>query len=162
MNPVFNKKYMFYDYFPHLSVMRMRWDFGMGYAEQETVKHEVQQWILHAYNRLLDLHDLRHINVYPEIGEEFDERFYLELKTDMQRKVHQEGSWAFLDELSWKKGFENEDERSAFRTKLATALGYGLPPFGPGSELKNAFISLFNMDFDALNGQEILYLTKIQ
>ena len=54
---------MFYDYFPHLSVMRMKWDFGMGYYEQNLVKQQVRQWILQAYNRLIDLHDLRHINV---------------------------------------------------------------------------------------------------
>ena len=161
MNPVFNKKHMFYDYFPHLSVMRMRWDFGMGYYEQNMIRQQVQQWILKAYNRLLDLHDLKHVNVYPEIGEEFDDRFYRELKSDVQQKLQQEDSWVFLDDLNWKKNFENEDERLSFRTKLTTSLGYGLPPYGPGSELKNAFIALFNLDFDALSGQEVLYLTKI-
>lgn len=161
MNPVFNKKHMFYDYFPDLPVMRMRLDFEMGYYEQNMVKQQVQDMILKAYNRLVDQHDLKHFYVYPEIGEEFDDKFYGELKNDVRRQLHNPDFWSFLDSLIKKQSFDNENELEVFRAKVASSLGYGLPLYGHGNLLKDAFIALFILDIDALNGRELLYLTKI-
>lgn len=161
MNSIFNKKCMFYDYFPHLPMLRMRLDFEMGYYEQNMVKQQVQSLILKAYDRLVDLHDLKHFYVYPEIGEEFDDNFYRELKNDVQRQLHKPDFWDFLDNLIKKQSFDNEQDLDAFRTKVSAALGYGLPRNEHGSVTKDAFIALFILDIDALNGRELLYLTKI-
>jgi hypothetical protein len=161
MQPTFNKKTFFYDYFPHLPMMRMRLDFDMGYYEQNMVKQQVQGMILKAYDRLVDLHDLKHFYVYPEIGEEFDDNFYRELKNDVQCQLNKPDYWDFLDGLIKKKSFDNEQDLDAFRTKVAAALGYGLPRNENGSMMKDAFIALFIHDIDALNGRELLYLTKI-
>jgi hypothetical protein len=165
MNPIFNTKNMFYDYFPHLPAMRMRNDFGMGFYEQGVIRNEIQKAVRQAYDRLVVSHDLMHVNVYGEIGEEFDESFYRELKDNLHHHFHETNSWAFLDDLMKKNVIEDETESANFNTRMLAALDFGLQRTGSGRgrvNLKDALIALLNRDLDVLNGRELLYLTKIK
>jgi len=156
-----SKKSFFYDYFPHLPLMRMRLDFNMGSYEQSIVKQQVQNMICRSYDRLINLHDLKHANVYLEIGDEFDEEFYGELKDDVKRQLHNLSFWRFLDNLIREQAPGNKEDLALFRAKLLPALNHGLPPNNYDSFRKDAFVALFNLDIDALSGKELLYLTKI-
>lgn len=163
MNPICNTKNMFYDYFPHLPAMRLKNDLGMGFLEQNIIREEIQKAIRQAYERLVASHDLVHVNVYGEIGEEFDENFYRELKTNLHNHFHNIRSWNFLDELLPKTEIEDEEESMNFNTKMMSALGYGLKRNSHGQvNLKEVFIALVNTDLDVLTGQELLYLTKVK
>lgn len=169
MNPIFNTKNMFYDYFPHLPSARMKNDFGLGFYERTVIRNEIQKAIRLAYDRLVNAHDLVHVNVYGEIGEEFDENFYNELKTNLHRHFHEDRSWVFLDDLiktptPTDETEEEEEERNAnFNSRLQAALGYGLKRDIHGRiDPKEAFVTLLNCDLDSLNGRELLYLTKIK
>lgn len=161
MNPIFNTKDMFYDYFPHLPAIRMKNDFGMGFYEQSVIRNHIQHDIKQAYDRLVASHDLVHANVYGEIGEEFDENFYRELKNTLRHHFHDANTWRFLDELL-KRNTVSKEENSNFNTRMQAALGYGLHRDREGKiHLKEALITLINCDLDALTGRELLYLTKI-
>ena len=165
MQPIFNTKNMFYDYFPHLPALRMKCDFGMGFYEQGAIRNEIQKAIRQAYDRLVVSHDLVHVNVYGEIGEEFDENFYRELKDNMHRHFHNVNSWSFLDDLMKKRNIDDEKESDNFNSRMLAALDYGLQRTGNGRghiDLKDALIALLNRDLDVLNGRELLYLTKIK
>lgn len=163
MNPIFNTKNMFYDYFPHLPSVRMKNDFGLGYYEQFVIREKVQKDIRTEYDRLVGSHNLVHANVYGEIGDEFDEKFYKELKTNLNRHFHEATTWGFLDGFIQQTVIEDEDKSSSFNTRLIVTLGYGLRRDIQGRvNLKEAFIALFNHDLDVLNGRELLYLTKIK
>ena len=163
MNPIFNTKDKFYDYFPHLPAIRMKKDFGLGFYEQSAVRNEVQKAIRQAYDRLVGSHNLVHANVYGEIGEEFNEDFYNELRATLRRHFHEEHTWNFLDDLMSQTAINDEEESMRFNCKLQAALGFRLKRDLQGRvSLKEAFIALFNHDLDRLNGRELLYLTKIK
>lgn len=162
MNYTFNKKEQFYDYFPHLPVRMMKLDFGMDYFEQLLFKQHLQRVIVQVYKRLIDVHDLKHVNVYPKIGDEFDRNFYNELKQNVQLQLRNTNFWDILDELIKKKDFESEQEMRNFLTRVLAMIGVGISKNTHGSIKKTAFIALFNHDFDKLSGQEILYLSEIQ
>ena len=163
MNPIFNTKDKFYDYFPHLPAIRMKKDFGLGFYEQSAVRNEVQKAIRQAYDRLVASHDLVHVNVYGEIGEEFDHKFYNELKTNVNRHFHAERSWSFLDGIMHEPIMEDPKESAHLNLKMLSATGNGMQRDTRGRvNLKEAFIKLFNHDLDQLNGRELLYLTKIK
>ncbi len=160
MSIFFNKKPRFYDYFPHLTITRMKTFFDLGYFEQGIVRDKIQKVIRSAFDHLVDAHDLRHANVYMEFGEEFDEAFYNELKTNCQKEIHDPRFWLFLDDLMPELG---PDDGGALYYKLISIVGLGIPrENGNGRvKLREAFVVLFNFDLDALTGQELLYLTKI-
>ena len=163
MNPVFNTKNMFYDYFPHLPAMRMKNDFGLGFYEQSMIRNEIQKIIRQSYDRLVASHDLVHVNVYGEIGEEFDENFYRELKDTLHRHFHDANSWNFLDGLLKCNVIDNPTQSAYFNTRLQAAIGYGVQRNRDGKvSLKDALIALFNYDLNTLNGRELLYLRKIK
>lgn len=162
MNPIFNTKNMFYDYFPHLPAMRMKNDFGLGFYEQSAIRNEIQKAIKQAYDRLVASYDLVHANVYAEIGDEFDEKFYRELKTNLQRHFHDNSSWNFLDHLLKRSAANSKSPSANFNTKMQAALGYGMHRDSLGHiKPKDALVALINHDLDVLNGRELLYLTKI-
>ena len=75
MQYTFNKQTLFYDYFPHLPALRMKESFGLNYFEQFVIRNEIQKLVTAAYENLVDQHDLRHFDVYGEIGEQFDDNF---------------------------------------------------------------------------------------
>lgn len=162
MNHVFNTKPLFYDYFPHISVMRMKTEFNLGYFEQAEIRTRIQRVISTAYERLLDIHDLRHANVYQEIGEEFNDSFYHELKETVTRRFHSETTWEFLDNLMPVQEIEDDNLNANFQTKMLAILGYGLPRSLSTCRvnLKDALVALLNFDLDSLSGQELLYLSK--
>lgn len=164
MNPTFNKKTYFYDYFPHISPLRMKNDFGLGLYEQCIIRDEMKKAIHIAYEHLVDAHDLRHANVYGEIGEEFDDNFYKELKNIITQKFNTGQFWEFLDNMMPKTYINDPKESANFNTRLLASLEYGLPRTGPNNaiNLKDALVALFNADLAQLNGREILYLTKIE
>ncbi|MBO7507286.1 MAG: hypothetical protein J6T67_07885 [Paludibacteraceae bacterium] len=160
MNPIFNKKERFYDYFTHLPMYRMKMDFQLGFFEQFTIRIEIQKVISAAYKRLVDAHDLVHVNVYPEIGEEFDEPFYRELKGATQKTFRQPRTWDFLQDFMPELG---PDDDGALYLKLRAAVGLQLPKEEDGRvKLREALVLIINYDLDALSGQELLYLSKIQ
>ncbi len=160
MNYIFNKKERFYDYFPHLPILRMKMDFGLGYYEQGYIRKEIQNVIRNAYDHLVTAHDLKHVAIYPEIGDEFDEKFYNELKINTQRVFRNSRTWLFLDDLMPENG---EDDDGVLYLKLTASVGGDIQrEDGEGPvKLRQAFVKLINFDLDALNGQELLYLTKI-
>ena len=162
MNYTFNKKDRFYDYFPSLPLMRMRLDFGMEVFEQNLFKQHIQRLIVQAYNRLVDLHDLKHVNVYPKIGDEFDQNFYNELKRNVLFQLQNDANWALLDNLIKKKEFDSEKELERFRIIVLSAIGMGFSQTMQGNIKKEAFIAMFKNDFEKLTGQEMLYLSEIQ
>ncbi len=162
MPMIINTKTLFYDYFPHISVMRMKTDFNLGYYEQCEIRTQIQRVVSAAYERLLDLHDLRHANVYYEIGEEFDDNFYRELKEAATQRFHDSTTWEFIDKLMPVQEIEDEGLNANFQTKMLSILGYGLPRSLSTCRvnLKEALVALLNYDLDPLSGQELLYLTK--
>lgn len=163
MNPIINTKNMFYDYFPHLPAMRLKNDFGMGFYEQCVIRDKIQVAIKQAYDRLVASHDLVHVYVYNEIGEEFDENFYRELKDSVHRHFHDTQSWGFLNELMKRSTIADEVENANFSTRMQTAIGYGVQRDRNGRiHLKDALITLLNHDLEALNGRELLCLTKLK
>ena len=164
MNPTFNKKTYFYDYFPHINPMRLKNDFGLGLYEQCIIRNEMQKAIKVAYEHLVDAHDLRHANVYGEIGDEFDDNFYRELKSLSLTKFRSDLFWEFIDSFMPNKYINDPKESANFNTKMFASLQYGLPRTGPNNaiNLKDALIALFNADAETLTGRELLYLTKIQ
>ena len=163
MNPIFNTKNLFYDYFPHLPAIRMKSDFGLGFFEQTAIRNTIQKDIRQAYDSLVASHNLVHANVYSEIGEEFDENFYRELKTNLHKHFHDHRSWSFLDNLLPKTEIEDDQESQNFNTMMVAAIGFGLNRNTRGQiNLKEALIALFNTDLDILTGRELLYLTKIK
>lgn len=163
MNPIFNTKNMFYDYFPHLPMMRMKNDFGLGFYEQSAIRNTIQKDIRLAYDRLVASHDLVHVNVYGEIGDEFDEHFYQELKDGLHRHFHDSSTWTFLDDLMKSNVMDDKGKSSNFNTRMQAAIGYGLRRDSQGHiALKDALVALINCDLDELNGRELLYLTKIK
>lgn len=163
MNPIFNTKNRFYEYFPHLPAMRMKNDFGLGFYEQNAIRNLVQKDIQLAYDRLVASHDLVHANVYGEIGDEFDDNFYQELKSDLIHHFKDPQTWAFLDPMLTRTTIDEDEESNNFNTRLQAAIGYGLNRNNQGKvNLKEAFIALFNTDLQVLTGREILYLTKIK
>ena len=115
---IINTKPLFYDYFPHLPTRRMKEDFGLGYFEQAIVRDEIQGVITMAYDQLVDQHDLRHYDVYGEVGEQFDDNFYRELKEAVSLKLLEMDTWIFLDGLMPKKEIEDEQENADFLTKI--------------------------------------------
>lgn len=161
MNYTFIKKDRFYDYFPSLPMMRLRMDFGMEYYEQTVFKQHLQRLIEHNYKRLVDQHDLKHVEVYPKIGDEFDRHFYDELKQNVLLQMRNSAFWDVLDNLIMNQDFASESEFDRFRTQVLAITGEGIPRFTDGSIRKKAFITLFQHDFDKLSGQEILYLSEI-
>ena len=162
MQPTFNTKPLFYDYFPHIPVMRMKTEFNLGYFEQAEIRTQIQRVINAAYERLLDLHDLHHANVYQEIGEEFDENFYRELKEAATQRFHDATTWEFIDKLMPVQEIEDDSLNANFQTKMLSILGYGLPRSLATCRvnLKEALVALLNYDLDPLSGQELLYLSK--
>lgn len=163
MNPIFNTKTMFYDYFPHINPMRMKTDFDLGFFEQSVIRNEIQKTIRQAYDRLVASHDLMHVEVYQEIGDEFDQHFYDELKSAVRNHFRAMRSWEFLDKLMLKKVVDDEKESANFNSRMLATLGYGLKKNPDGAiDLKEALVALLNGDLDCLNGRELLYLTKIK
>lgn len=163
MNPIFNTKNMFYDYFTHLPAMRLKNDFGLGFFEQTVIRNEIQKAIRQAYDHLTASHNLNHVDIYGEIGEQFDEKFYNELKTSLRNHFHNIRSWAFLDDLLHEQPDDDSLQNANFNSRLTSALGYGLKRDTDGHiNKKEALIALFNYDLDTLNGRELLYLTKIK
>lgn len=163
MNPIFNTKNMFYDYFTHLPAMRMKNDFGLGFYEQSVIRDSIQKDIQMAFDRLVTSHDLVHANIYSGIGEEFDKNFYRELKTTLHNHFHDMNTWKFLDQLLRKTEIDDPEENMKFNSRMVSALGYGLNRNSRGQiNLKEAFVALINADLDPLNGRELLYLTKIK
>ncbi len=161
MNYIFNKKDHFYDYFPSLPLIRMKMDFGMDFFEQTLFKQQLQRVIVQVYKRLIDVHDLKHVAVYPKIGDEFDHQFYNELKQNVQLQMRNTNFWDLLDELMKNKDFESEEEMQNFLTRVVADIGIGISKYSHGNIKKIAFMALFNYDFDKLSGQEILYLSEI-
>lgn len=163
MHSIINTKPLFYDYFPHISVMRLKNDFNLGYYEQCEIRTRIQRVIKMAYERLLDIHDLHHANVYQEIGEEFDDNFYHELKDGVTQRFHSATTWEFLDDLMPVQEIADDSLNANFQTKMLTILGYGLPRSQSTCRinLKEALVALFNYDLDPLSGQELLHLTRI-
>ena len=162
MNYTFNKKDRFYDYFPSLPMMRLRQDFGMEFYEQNVFKQHIQRLIVQAYNRLVDLHDLKHANVYPKIGDEFDRNFYNELKRNLLLQFQNDGTWSLLDNLIKNKGFDSDKELENFKTIVLSAIGMGFSNNMRETIKKEAFVAMFKYDFEKLTGQEMLYLSEIQ
>jgi len=161
MNYTFNKKDRFYDYFPSLPTMRMKLDFGMDFFEQMLFKQHLQRVIVQVYKRLVDVHDLKHVNVYPKIGDEFDRNFYNELKQNVLFQLANTNFWDKVEELIKNKDFESEVEMENFLTRTLTMTGIGISRYTHGSIKKLAFTTLFHHDFDKLTGQEMLYLSEI-
>ena len=161
MNYTFNKKDQFYDYFPHLPLMMMKLEFGMDFFEQTLFKQHLQRVIVQVYKRLIDVHDLKHVQVYPKIGDEFDRQFYNELKQNVILQLRNTNFWDKLDELIKNKDFESETEMQNFLTRVLAMTGVGISKYSNGSIKKLAFMTLFNYDFEGLSGQEILYLSEI-
>ncbi len=163
MNPIFNTKNMFYDYFPHLPAIRMKNDFGLGFYEQSVIRNEIQKAIRSAYDRQVVAHNLVHVDVYGEIGEQFDQAFYDELKNTLKRHFRNENSWSFLDHLMTKRAIDDHDESANFNTRMVASLGFGMQRSQTGRiDLKSALVSILNCDLEQLNGRELLYLTKIK
>lgn len=163
MNPIFNTKTMFYDYFPHINPLRMKNDFDLGFFEQSVIRNEIQKTIRQSYDRLVASHDLMHVEVYQEIGDEFDQHFYDELKSAVHHHFHAMRSWEFLDKLMLKKVVDDETECDNFNSRMLATLGYGLKKNSDGViDLKEALVALFNHDMDMLTGRELLYLTKVK
>ena len=163
MPSIINTKPLYYDYFPHLPTLRMKESFGLGYFEQSIVRDEIQRVITTAYDRLVDQHDLRHYDVYGEVGEQFDENFYRELKEAVSLKLLEMDTWIFLDGLMPRKEIEDEIENADFLTKIGASMGLSLPRSQTTGrvQLKDVFILLVNYDMEPLSGQELLHLTKI-
>lgn len=161
MNYTFNKKERFYDYFPSLPLLRLKLDFGMGYYEQSFFKQQLQHLIVQVYKRLVDVHDLKHVNVYPKIGDEFDSRFYYELKQHVLLQMGSSNFWDVLDDLIKDKDFESEEEMQRFLNRVQCLGGVGISKHAHGSIKEMAFTALFHHDFDKLTGQEMLYLSEI-
>ena len=157
---IFNKKDRFYDYFPHLPMLRMKMDFHLGSYEQSIIRSKIQKAIRSEFDHLVDAHNLKHANVYMEIGEEFDEQFYRELKTAIQRAFHDYSTWEFLENIMPELG---PDDHGNLYFKLMAIIGMGIPRVnGNGPvKLREAFVFIINYDLDALNGRELLYLTEI-
>ena len=163
MQPIINTKPLFYDYFPHINVMRMKTWFDMGFYEQGVVRDQIQKVVRDAYDRLVEIHDLRHANVYNEIGEEFDDNFYRELKEASMLRFHDAQMWEFLDKLMPMKELEGEEENLDFQTKMTSIVGYLSRSMHTGRiNLKDALVALLNFDLDPLTGRELLHLTKIK
>ena len=164
MQPIINTKPLFYDYFPHINVMRMKTEFNLGYYEQGEIRNEIQKVILTAYDRLVEIHDLRHVAVYQEIGEEFDDSFYRELKETASHRFHDTQMWVFLDKLMPVQEIDDDNLNANFQTKMLSILGFGLPRSLSTCRvnLKEALVALLNYDLDPLSGQELLHLTKIK
>lgn len=163
MNPIFNTKNMFYDYFPHLPAIRMKNDFGLGFYEQSVIRNEIQKAIRKKYEHLLVGRNLVHVNVYAEIGDEYDEKFYRDLKENLKRYFHETRSWSFLNNLLKKDVIEDQDTATKFNTKIQAALGWGMRRDRAGKiHLKDALVAILNLDLDALNGRELLYLIKLK
>ena len=163
MNPIFNTKDMFYDYFPHLPAIRMKNDFGLGFYEQSVIRNEIQKAIRKKYEHLVVGRNLVHANVYAEIGDEYDEKFYSDLKENLKKYFHETRSWSFLDNLLKKDVIEDQDTTAKFNTKIQAALGWGLRRDRTGKiHLKDALVAILNLDLDALNGRELLYLIKLK
>lgn len=163
MNPIFNTKNRFYDYFPHLPAMRMKIDFGLGFYEQSAIRNYIQKDIRLAYDRMVASHNLMHVYVYGEIGEEFDENFYKELKDNLHQHFNESYTWAFLDPMLKKTHVDEEEESANFNTRLQATIGYGLNRNSQGKvNLKEAFVALLKTDLNVLSGRELLYLTKIK
>ncbi len=164
MQPIINTKPLFYDYFPHIPLMRMKMEFDLGYYEQSVIRNEIQKIVATAYDRLVERHNLRHFNVYQEIGEELDDNFYRELKEAATLRFHDTTAWSFLDTLMPKTEIEDETENMNFQTKMTAIMGFGLPRSLSTNRvnLKDALVALLNFDLDPLSGQELLHLTKIK
>lgn len=162
MPTIINTNPLFYDYFPHIPVMRMKSEFNLGCYEQGLIRNEIQAVIKTVYSSLIEMHDLKHVNVYDEIGEEFDEKFFGELKEGVHRHLHGTNAWEFLDKLMPKMEIEDEVENLNFQTKMTAILGIGLPRSLSNNRinLKEALIALLNFDLDPLSGQELLHLMK--
>ena len=163
MQMIINKQDRFYDYFPHVPLMWLKKEFNMGYFEQSEIRTHIQNIIGAAYKRLLDKHDLFHVNVYFEIGEEFDENFYRELKEAVTLRFHDITTWKFLDSLLHFQEIEDEKLNANFQTKIQTILESEMPRSQSTNRinLRNTLIALLNYDLELLSGQELLYLTKI-
>ena len=164
IQPIINTKAVFYDYFPHIPVMRMKADFGLGFFEQCMIRTEIQNVISSIYERLLDVHDLRHYNIYGEISEEFDDNFYRELKEAAHVRFINPDTWAFLDKLMPYREIEDKMKNQNFQTRMTATLSYSLPKSKTTNriDLKDALIALLNFDLESLSGRELLYLTKIK
>lgn len=164
MQPTFNTKNMFYDYFRHASPLRMKEDFGLGYYEQSAIRNEIQKIIRATFDKLVDSHNLKHYNIYAEIGDEFDEAFYNELQRDVHRYFHDIAHWDYLDTLMKKRIIDDPIKRSHFKSLVVAEAGEGMPEsfqFGV-VDLKESLVALINVDLDPLSGQELLHLTKIR
>ena len=164
MNATINTRTFFYDYFPHLPVMLMKTLFDLDYHAQIVIRDEIQQVIAKAYDRLTEIHDLNHANIYREIGDGFDANFYQELKASVQLRLHDALFWAFLDKLMPKTELADEAENRNLRTKMTAIVGFG-PPIALSTNrinLKDALVALLNYDLEPLSGQELLHLTKIK
>lgn len=163
MNPIFNTKNMFYDYFPHLPAVRMKNDYGLGFYEQTVIRTEIQKTIRKAYDQQLTALDLVHADVYGEIGEGFDGKFYDRLKSTLDRRFHDTRTWGFLDKLMKKTTINDVTKSSRFNSRMASVIGRGLQR-NPKRQvnLKEALVAMFNYDLDALTGKELYYLTKIK
>ena len=164
MPSIINTQPLFYDYLLHLPALKMKECFGLGYFEQTIVRDAIQKVITMAYDRLIDQHDLRHFEVYGEVGEQFDDNFYRELKMVVTHNLHDENTWLFLDELLPRKEIEDEQENADFMTKMGASMGICLPRSQSTGHvlLKDALILLINYDLEPLTGQELLNLTKIE
>ena len=163
MPMIINTKNMFYDYFNHVPPLRMKEDFGLGYYEQSAIRNEIQKVIRKVFDRLVDSHDLKHYEVYSEIGEEFDEAFYNELQRDVRNYFHDMAHWDYLDILMKQRTIDDPIHRSHFKSLVTAEAGEGAPEsfqFGV-IDLKESLVALINLDLDPLSGQELLYLTKI-
>lgn len=163
MPSIINTQPLFYDYLLHLPTLKMKECFGLGYFEQTIVRDKIQKVITMAYDRLIDQHDLRHFNVYGEIGEQFDDNFYRELKETVSNKLHDEDTWIFLDDLMPRKEIEDEQENADFMTKMGASIGVSLPRSQTTGrvKLKDTLILLINHDLDPLSGQELMHMAKI-
>ena len=161
---IINTKPLFYDYLLHLPALKMKECFGLGYFEQTIVRDEIQKVITMTYENLVDQHDLRHFDVYGEIGEQFDDNFYSELKVAVTHKLHDENTWTFLDDLMPRLEIEDEQENADFMTKMGASMGLCLPRSQSTGHvlLKDVLILLINYDLEPLSGQELLALTKMQ
>lgn len=154
---------MFYDNFNHVPPLRMQDDFGLGFYEQVAIRNEIQKVIRSTFDRLVDSHDLKHYNIYSEIGDEFDEAFYDELQRDVHRYLHDMAHWDFLDMLLKQTTIEDPVRRSRFKSLVTAEAGDGAPEsFQNGVvNLKESLVALINLDLDPLSGQQLLQLTKI-
>jgi len=163
MQPIFNTKNMFYDYFNHVPPHRMKEDFGLDYYEQSAIRDEIRKVIQRFFDRLVDSHDLKHYDVYSEIGDEFDEAFYDELQRDVHSYFHDMAHWDFLDTLMKKRTIEDPVHRSHFKSLVVAEAGGGAPEsFQHGVvDLKESLVALINLDLAPLSGQELLYLAKL-